>query len=604
MLLSKQLLTLFLGCIFSMSVAAQNLLNKTVSIEARQRPLSEVLTLISKQGGFYFSYLTTMLPQDSLVSISEKNKSVKHILDMLLSDYQYKESGNYIILLKKSSGQSQVYYLISGVVTDKKTGQRLPNASVYERQQLISTLTNNDGYFRLRLKDKYPTAAISVSKDLYADTSLFLTTGYDQEVAVSISPTTYQLKTVDITGHSRVEKTWFAKVFLSSRQKLTSLNIGAFLADKPYQVSLTPGLGTHGRMSGQVVNKFSVNVLGGYTAGVDGVEIGTAFNIVKNDMKDVQIAGLVNVVGGKTRGVQLAGFHNNVLDSMIGLQASGFSNITESSLRGVQITGAVGQVYGNMNGAQIQGLVGITRGNTIGWQVSGALNYTKGNLEGLQLSGIANYSEKDANGVQLAGAGNISRGIMKGVQISGIFNYARQMDGVQIGLVNIADSVNGYSIGIINIVRRGYKKVVLFSTDVLPYNIAWKAGRSELYSILLGGFGTGENNNGWSIGYGIGKNIPLNKVLSLAAEVTAQNTWQGSWNHNTQIYRMQPSLNVKLSKRISLFAGPALSIAVADDENKIDPTRHYINFGEHYPSFNMGSSAKGWLGWQAGISLF
>lgn len=603
MLLSKQLLILFVGCIFSITVSAQNLLNKTVSIEAKQRPLSEVLTSISKQGGFYFSYLTTMLPQDSLVSISVKNKSVRQVLDLLFSgDYQYKESGNYIILLKKSTGQT--FYLISGVVTDKKTGQRLPNASVYERTQLISTLTNNDGYFRLRLKDKYPTAAISVSKDLYADTSLLLTTGYDQEVEVSISPTTYQLKTVDITGHAQVEKTWFGKVFLSSRQKLTSLNIGAFLADKPYQISLTPGLGTHGRMSGQVVNKFSVNMLGGYAAGVDGVEIGTAFNIVKNDMQHVQIAGLVNVVGGKTRGVQIAGFHNNVLDSMIGFQASGFSNITEGSLRGVQITGAVGQVYGNTNGVQVTGLAGITRGNAIGWQVAGAFNYTKGNVEGLQLSGLINYAHKDAHGVQISGAGNISHGTMKGVQISGIFNYARQMNGVQIGLVNIADTVNGYSIGIINIVRRGYKKVVLFSTDVLPYNIAWKAGRSELYSILLGGFGTGENNNAWSIGYGIGKNIPFNRALFLSTEVTAQNTWQGGWNHNTQVYRLQPSLNLKLSKRISLFAGPALSIAVADSENKVNPEHHYINFGAHYPSFNMGNSAKGWLGWQAGISLF
>ncbi|HEY9260234.1 STN and carboxypeptidase regulatory-like domain-containing protein [Chitinophaga sp.] len=603
MLLSKQLLTLFLGCIFSITVSAQSLLNKTVSVEAKQQPLSAVLISISKQGGFYFSYLTTILPQDSLVTISVKNKTVKQVLDILFTgDYLYKESGNYIILLKKSSGQT--YYLISGIVTDKKTGQRLPNASVYERQQLISTLTNSDGYFRLRLKDKYPTAAISVSKDLYADTSLLLTTGYDQEVAVSISPTTYQLKTVDITGHTQVEKTWFGNMFLSSRQKLTSLNIGAFLADKPYQVSLTPGLGTHGRMSGQVVNKFSVNMLGGYAAGVDGVEIGTVFNIVKNDMQHVQLSGMVNVVGGKTKGVQIAGFHNNVLDSMIGVQMSGISNITESSLRGVQITGAIGQVYGNMNGVQLSGITNVTRGNSIGWQVAGAFNYTKGNVEGLQLSGLVNYSQKDAKGAQISGAGNVTHGTMKGLQLGALFNYARQMDGVQIGIVNIADTVNGYSIGIINIVRRGYKKVVLFSTDVLPYNIAWKAGRSELYSILLGGFGTGENNNAWSIGYGIGKNIAFNKVLFLSAEVTAQNTWQGGWDHNTQVYRLQPSLNVKLGKRISLFAGPALSIAVADNENKVNPDHHYINFGTHYPSFNIGSSGKGWLGWQAGISLF
>lgn len=603
MLLSKQLLTLFLGCLLSMTAVSQNLLNKTVSVEAKQRPLSEVLTSMSKQGGFYFSYLTTILPQDSLITISIKNKSVKQVLDMLFSgDYLYKESGNYIILLKKSSGQN--YYQISGVVTDKKTGQRLPNASVYERQQLISTLTNNDGYFRLRLKDKNPTVAISVSKDLYTDTSVLLTTGYDQEVTVSISPTTYQLKTVDITGHAQVEKTWFASLFLSSRQKLTSLNIGAFLADKPYQVSLTPGLGTHGRMSGQVVNKFSVNMLGGYAAGVDGVEIGTAFNIVKNDMHKVQVAGLINVVGGKTNGVQIAGFHNNVLDSMKGVQMAGVSNITEGSLRGVQLTGAIGQVYGNMNGVQLQGLAGFTRGNIVGWQVSGMLNYSGGKLEGLQLTGLTNYNRKDAHGAQIAGVGNINRGIMKGAQISAIFNYAKQMDGLQIGLVNIADTVNGYSIGFINIVKRGYKKIVLFSTDVAPFNIAYKAGRSELYSILMGGFRPDQDQSSWSIGYGIGTVIPFNKVLSLPTEVTAQNMFQGGWNHSTQIYRVQPSLAVKLAKRITVFAGPAFSISQPDSENKVSPNHHYIDFGANYPSFKVGSAGRGWLGWQAGISLF
>lgn len=602
MLLPKQLLTLFFICCFSLPLAAQQLLNKTVSIEVKQRPLSEVLTTISKQGNFYFSYLTTILPQDSLVSISVKNKTVKQVLDILFNgDYQYKESGNYIILLRKNQGQ--VYYLISGVVTDRKTGQRLPNASVYERQQLISTLTNNDGYFRLRLKDKYPSAAISVSKDLYTDTSLLLTTGYDQEIAVSIAPAVYQLKVVDITSHTQVEKTWFGNMFLSSRQKLTSLNIGGFLADKPYQVSLTPGLGTHGRMSGQVVNKFSVNVLGGYAAGVDGVEIGAAFNIVKNDMKDVQVAGIFNIVGGKTRGVQLAGMHNNVLDSMIGVQASGISNITEGSMEGVQLTGAIGQVYGNMNGVQAGGIVSVTKGNTKGWQIAGALSYNGKDLDGVQLSGILNMNHKDVDGVQLSGAGNINHGVMKGVQIAGIFNYAREVRGLQIGLVNIADTVTGYSIGILNIVKHGYKKVSVFSTDIHPFNVAWKAGRRELYSIIFAGYGTGENNSAWSLGYGIGKEIPFNKVLSLSTEITGQNVFLRNWQQNTQVFRFQPSLNVKLSKRIMLFAGPAWAIHVQEEATPPAGSQS-IDFGAHYPSFKLGDQVSSWLGWQAGISLF
>lgn len=346
-----------------------------------------------------------------------------------------------------------------------------------------------------------------------------------------------------------------------------------------------------------------MNMLGGYAAGVDGVEIGTVFNIVKNDMQHVQVSGLVNIVGGKTKGVQLAGLHNNVLDSMKGLQVAGVSNITEGNMEGVQLTGAIGQVRKNMEGVSVSGIGGINRGHTQGWQVAGAFTYNGKNLDGLQLSGIGNYNREDAHGAQIAGVGNINRGVMKGVQLASIFNYAKQMDGVQIGLVNIADTVNGYSIGIISIVRRGYKKAVLFSTDVLPFNIAWKSGRSELYSILLGGADFEKNSRAWSLGYGVGKIIPINKRLSLAAEITGQNLFLGAWENDAQIFRIQPSLNIKLSKRISFFAGPALAIYTAD---KVVPMPGYksTDFGAHYPSFSIGNSVTGWLGWQAGISLF
>jgi hypothetical protein len=256
-----------------------------------------------------------------------------------------------------------------------------------------------------------------------------------------------------------------------------------------------------------------------------------------------------------------------------------------------------------MSGVQVQGLAGITRGSTNGWQVAGALTYTRGEMQGLQLSGLANYARKDARGAQIAGAGNINGGVMKGVQIAGLFNYARQMDGVQIGLVNIADTVNGYSIGIINIVRHGYKRVALFSTDVLPFNIAWKAGRSELYSILLGGAGIGENKKAWSLGYGIGKMMPFNKTLSLSAEITGQNIFLGDWGHNTQVFRLQPSLHVKLANRISLFAGHAMAVYI-DDGIRALPGYKSTDFSAHYPSFHIGHSVTSWLGWQAGISLF
>ncbi|HVI48841.1 MAG TPA: STN and carboxypeptidase regulatory-like domain-containing protein [Chitinophaga sp.] len=665
MSLLRILFTVFISGIFSLNVAAQSLLNRTVTLDAKQRPLSEVLNIISKQGNFYFSYISNILPQDSIVSISVRKKTVRQVLDLLFAgDYMYKESGNYIILLKKSSGQT--YYLISGTVSDRKTGMRVANASVYERQQLISTLTNNDGYFRLRLRDKYPTAAISVSKDLYLDTSLVLNPVQDQEVVLSITPVSYQLKTVEITSRHQVEKTWFGRALLSSRQKMQSLNLASFFADKPYQMSLTPGLGTHGRMGAQVVNKLSFNLLGGYTAGVDGVEIGSAFNIVKHDMQHVQLAGVLNVVGGKTKGVQVAGVHNNVLDSLKGVQIAGVSNNVEGSQLGVQMAGVWNHIHGNAEGLQAQGVAGLVSGDMDGWQVSGIGSIAEKNMRGLQVAGIFNEAKDSAHGAQLTAVGNfggevegfqgagvlnVARKSLDGVQIAaglnvnkkhtdgfqgsgifnytagdldggqvtlggnivkrkvsgfqlgGLFNYAHHLKGVQIGIVNIADTSEGYSVGLINIVRRGFKRVSVYSNDLQPVNIAWKTGRERLYSILLVGYDPSSLNTSYSIGYGIGTEIPIRKRLFIAAEFTSESLYQRAWDGSSTVLRVHPLLHYRLGRKISIFAGPSFVVQVHD---MLKPKEGYhVNPpGSNYPSFNIGKEATGWLGWQAGISIF
>ncbi|RBL88809.1 LA_2272 family surface repeat-containing protein [Chitinophaga flava] len=600
MLLNRIFLSIVLAFFLSVQVQAQSLLNKTVTVEARKQKLSDVLNIISKQGNFYFSYISTILPQDSLVSISAKNKTVRQILDQLFEgEYMYKESGNYIILFKKTSGQT--YYQITGVVTDTKTGQRVPNASVYERQQLISTLTNNDGYFRLRLRDKSPTAAISISKELYSDTSLLINTGHDQELSITISPASYQLKTVEVTGHMQVERTWLGKMMLSSRQKVQSLNLGAFLADKPYQASLAPGLGTHGRMSGQVINKFSINVIGGYTAGVDGFELGTVFNIVKGNVQYVQIAGVTNIVGGKTKGVQVAGIHNNVLDSMKGVQLGGVSNVVEGSLQGAQVSGVVGEVGGNMDGAQVNGVVGIVKGNTHGVQVASIGSSTHKALEGWQVSGVYNYTAQDVKGAQISTVGNISHGTVRGLQLGTVFNYARHLKGVQIGLVNIADTSSGYSIGLVNIVKHGYHKLSVYSNDLVNYNVAWKTGYRKFYSILFAGFSPGDKKV-FTVGYGIGREMNFNQHLFLTAEATGQTLFVDGGD--SQVYRLQPLLNYRITRWLSVFAGPSLAFHIYDDLWK--PKEGYLSQipAAGYPSFRIADGATGWLGWQAGINIF
>ena len=124
-------------------------------------------------------------------------------------------------------------------------------------------------------------------------------------------------------------------------------------------------------MSGQVVNNFSLNVFGGYTAGTNGMEIGGLFNIDKQEVKYFQAAGIFNVDGGKMKGFQVAGINNTVLDTSYGFQAAGISN--------------------------------LVKGKFAGFQVGGIYNHVADSVKGFQAAGIANFARRKLSGVQIAG---------------------------------------------------------------------------------------------------------------------------------------------------------------------------------------------------------
>lgn len=400
----KSLLLTFVLSLAGFTAFSQNYLFKPVKLHVSQQKLVTVLEDIGRQGGFHFSYSSGIIRSDSLVSIQHFNGDVKTALNILLGDsYEYQESPNHLIirpapfrltLMPEELGEGKKIYTIKGYVVDEKTGAGIHNASVYEKRLLVGTMTDRKGYFKLKLKTKDGNPMIlTVSKELYKDTTtVFL-------------PTVNLGKNINSSGHygymgdgeESVSNTALARLFLSSKQKLNALNLGNFFAYTPVQVSLTPGLSSHGMMSGQVVNKFSANLIGGYTAGVHGVELAGIFNIDRYHVKYVQAAGAVNMVGGNMSGVQLSGIYNTVIDSLKGFQAAGVFNFVKKHANGVQLAGI-------MNYAE----------ELRGVQIAGILNRTKTN-HGLQF-GLINMADT-SSGISI-GLVNISKNGMKRLSVS------------------------------------------------------------------------------------------------------------------------------------------------------------------------------------------
>lgn len=124
-------------------------------------------------------------------------------------------------------------------------------------------------------------------------------------------------------------------------------------------VDLLPMVGMSSyRVTREAVRGFSLNLAGGLSRGLHGVEIGGALNVQRSFACGLQIAGAVNVVLGPVQGLQIAPV-NVALGRMDGVQI-GVVNVARD-LRGVQ----VGVINVSREAAAPIGLLSIvTRGRT------------------------------------------------------------------------------------------------------------------------------------------------------------------------------------------------------------------------------------------------
>jgi hypothetical protein len=568
--------------------------------------MSVVLDTISQQGAFHFSYLKEFIHDDSLVTINVYKKPVRYVLDMLFQGYfQYKEVGNQVIIQQVNTTKEK-WYAISGQVKDAVTGQPVYNASVYEGAQLMSTMTNEQGYFRLRLREKerVNVVLVTVSKDLYKDTAMIIAGGHDQEMIAMLKPAPpIMLSVVDVNQRSHVEQTLLGGFFLSSKQRMQSLNLSEFFTKQPYQYSIIPAVGTHGKLGSQVINKVSVNMIGGYTAGLNGVEFAGIFNIDQKAVQYVQLAGLFNVVGGHMKGLQAAGIHNHVMDSLNGVQLTGFSNIVKYGFRGVQAAGGYNKAGDTSHGIQIAGGLNLHTGFMHGVQIAGYGNISHSNVNGLQIAGGFNYRKYSGRGVQLAGLVNLSEDTITGMQVSGMLNYAKVLKGVQIGLINVSDSSDGYSIGIVNIVRKGYHQLLVYNNEFMDLNLAYKSGNRKIYSVMVAGMNLRSKEKAFTYGYGIGHVFHSSGKEDITAELTTHLIFLGNWDATQGLVRLQPAWNRRLANKMTFFAGPTISLYFSDPDD-VPIAGYKSRFPGPYGSFTINKSLSAWFGWHVGFSFF
>jgi len=541
---------------FCTPLAAQVNLARNISIHVKNQRLGSVFKTMEERGSFYFSYNSNLVKADSLVSLDADNWTVKEVLDrMLMKRFEYKDAKGFIILryaplqldlqTEKSVTENNEY-TITGFIADELTGKKIQNASVYEKRLLQSTMTDQNGYFELHLKNEGNPVRLTVSKELYKDTTItFL-----NDVRVASRPDSGLFSYIANDDIEGIAKTGLGRLLLSTRQQIQAANLRGLVANAPFQASVIPNVSTHGALSGQIVNQVSLNALGGYNAGVRGFEMGIIFNLDKGDVESVQIAGVFNIVGGSVSGLQFGGLYNNVLGDVSGLQLAILHNNIKRELSGVQLS---------------------------------AYNHVKGNVSGLQI-----------------GAGNIALQKFEGMQL-GLFNFAKKLRGVQLGLINVADTSSGFSLGLINYVRNGYNKLTISPNETLNANISLKSGSRNFYTVYTGGMRVNENSKIYGFGMGLGTVLDMSNRLSFNPEISSRYLYEGIWRYTNLLNRLDANLNIKLGKKASIFAGPSLNFYYTKQQNAVNGYALAQNL-QH--NFSSNQHHSWWLGWNAGFNFF
>lgn len=563
---------------------ARDILALRINVAFSGTPVAVALDEIAEKGRFQWSYNANILDPKAHVTYTGYQQSVREVLHEVLGNaYTFRQNGEYLILKKVKRPEQH----LTGYLSDQKTGKRIPNATIYDRQSLKSAVTDAEGFYELSVP---PGAQIAVATLAYRDTIL------------RVSPITPQLFKIEMQPDSSIGsdsrhslpyilKEDAARVgyqlerfFRLQQQHWNEINTGHDSLHRVFQVSFLPNIGTNRYMSGSVVNDFSLNILAGYSKGNRILEIGGLANMDRGNVSGVQIAGLSNIVTGDMRGVQIAGLTNNVRGNALGVQIGGLYN------------------EGDTTHIQIGGLTNVSRFQQ-GPQIGGVVNYAKKSNAAIQIGGVANTVAAGAAVAQIGGVSNVADTV-RGVQVSGVVNVAKVVKGAQIGLINRADSISGVQLGLFNMAKKGgYMALEVSANEINSSNLTFKTGTPQLYTIWTGGASpepvVSESERLWTFGMGIGSHFWAKKRMSLSVDLIQRHLDKGDFDEDTQEWtQLAIGANLRLGRHWYLAAGPSLNMLYAQDH-----TFHGQMIPKDFPDFSIGNNSdlRGWAGAVAAV---
>ena len=483
-----------------------------------------------------------------------------------VAPFNIKLAVSMLYLRKRPVDEAKDHRVLTGYVVDESTGKRLQNVSVYDPVSLSSTVTDSYGYFQLKVdQPSGEEIKLAVRKLNYTDTLIAVNLDRRQLINIQMREHADKMNALADSVRQKIKRFWQTKV--RSPQAANMENIQDTLYRK-FQFSVFPFVGTNHKLSGNVINDYSLNLYGGYSLGLRELEFGGLFNIVRSDVTGAQFAGIFNAVGGKMKFLQLAGIFNMNRDSVNGYQFAGMVNLNGNSTSKFSGAGLINFTLRDSRATQVAGLGNVTIGKQEGAHVAGLFNFSNKDSRIAQVAGLTNVTIGDFKGAQVSGLLNFTLRDLEGAQVSGLLNYATRIRGAQVGIINATDSIHGVPIGLISFVLKGYHKIEVSTDEIFYTNVAFRTGVRQFYNILTAGAKPDtfdDEETYWTFGYGIGTAPRLSRTLSLNVDLTANQVVYGqSIEAINMINKLYLGLDFQIVKNLGVTFGVTLNGYVTD----------------------------------------
>ncbi len=554
------------------------LLERPITLKFSNEKISVVLDNIAKQGNLSFSYNSDIFDVNNRGDITVTNKPVREVLNLIFrGTITFKVRRNYIILQKNNQEEQRKSLILSGYVIDRQTDKPLEKVTIYDRKSLSSVVSNQYGFYRIKLSVSNLPIKLIISKADYEKRIIIIKSVQSTYEDIELTPIIYTPIDIPVYEDNSIEKRdshlnqdlslenrpisqpvappfpditdenlfptspiidstlyenkWdkfkkrLGKVFVSRSQRINAQNVEDSL-NRNFQVSLLPFLGTNKLLSGSISNEYSVNLLMGYSGGVRKLEVGGILNGVRNDVVGLQVAGVGNIVGRTVYGGQLSSIFN-----------------------------------------------------------------------------IAGYLD---NGIQMTLGFNVIIKESSGWQISA-FNFAHRVveGGKQIGLINVADSTDTVPIGLLSFVGNGYKRLELSVDENQTASFTFKTGVQKFYNILTLHYNFTRAKEIFGIGYGVGRAYEFGRAWKFNTDLTSNLLieYDDVSPNVGYMWKLDLSFEKQIARNAAVTFGPSIKYLSINDYNSGSWAVKPFNKMPSYRSLSATNTSTFWIGFQMGIRI-